>query len=67
MLRKVLRGLLLVLVAGYAVSIFWTGWIDRLPATAQTVVYALLAGLVVLDVAAFASPTVARFLDGRKD
>lgn len=65
MLRRLLRALLLVLVAGYAISTFWTGWIDRLPPPWQTVVYGVLLGLVGLDVAAFASPRVARFLEGR--
>lgn len=64
MLRALLRGLLLVLVAGYAISHFWTGWFDRLPEPWQTVAAVVLLAVAALDVAAYASPRVARFLDG---
>lgn len=67
MLRTLLRGLLVVLVGGYLVSLFWTGWLDRLPEPWQTVALVALLAVAALDVAAYASPRVARFLDGRDE
>ena len=67
MLRRLLRGLLVVLVCGYLVSHFWTGWLDRLPEPWQTVAMVALLAVAALDVAAYASPRFARFLDGRDE
>ncbi len=62
--RKVLRGVLLLLALGYAVSYFWNDWLEHLPEPWQTVAAVALLALVALDVAAMSSTRLSRFLGG---
>ena len=63
-MRIALRATVGLLLLLYAVSHFWTGWLERLPPEGQAVAYGLLLVMVVVDVAMQASPRFSEWVLG---